>query len=504
MKTGTHQRQVALGALVAAGIYFLQLWLFSGFTVDDSFITFRFVKQLNGGNGLVYNIGDVVEGYSNLLWILILAPLDRFGWELAIAAKLVGATFGLLALAITWNATRRLAHAWITPVLLASTPAFAAWAISGLETPLFTFLLLFATITFLWEEENNRGWTSGLLFALLALTRPEGLMFGMVAFLYRSLVLFKSRQRPAKRDYLRLASWLLPVALYFLWRAQYYGYWLPNTVYAKSMGFPARAAMEGIYYIYGGIVALGGWFVLAIPFVGLLMKWRFPSESVLLLAMILAQLALVLISGGDWMPLWRFWVHILPLIYLLIHRGLIAIAVPWPKPGIVLPLLIVGQCAYLLTGALEIRFVQGIGAGSLLEPPGSQITYLMQHVEPKGTIAVVDAGRIAYELPLSVRIVDMVGLTDGHIAHKPAQFPGGLWGRGDAFGKWDVEYVLAQKPQYIQTNVINVQNGQYETNFTGTTLLLIDPSFGAVYAPVGLPGTAGIFVYQGSDEYDRP
>ena len=492
------QRQAILGGIIAIGLYLTQVWLFSAFNVDDVFITFRFVKQWNAGSGLVYNVGEFVEGYSNFLWIALLAPLDRLNESLVTSAKLVGVTLGLLTLGVTCYTTQRWRFPWIATLLLASTPAFAVWSVSGLETPLFTFLLLSATTVFLYEEKQERGWASGILFALLALTRPEGLMFGAVTAFYRAMVLFRERRRPAVHDYARLLSWLLPVTIYYLWRWQYYGYWLPNTMYAKSMGFHVRAILEGIYYLYGGVNAFGGLFFFAIPLVGILMKWRFPSQAVLLLQLIFAQFALILVSGGDWMPFWRFWVHILPLAYLLIHQGLVALGEGWPKPTILVPLLVIGQCIFLLIGAFDARFVQGIGAGAVLSPPSAQVTYLVDHVEPEDTIAVIDAGRVAYELPLSVRIVDMVGLTDQHIAHIPPQFPGGLSGRGDAFGKWDIEYVLSQEPRFIQVNITSKREGSVLTNFTGTTLLVNHPVFRRSYGSVDAPGVDGLFVRQGA------
>jgi hypothetical protein len=99
--------------------------------------------------------------------------------------------------------------------------------------------------------------------------------------------------------------------------------------------------------------------------------------------------------------------------------------------------------------------------------------FLSQNVNQGDTIAVVDAGYIAYTMPPDVRVIDMVGLSNGHIAHLPVQLPHGLWGTGDAFGKWDVDYVLSQKPRYVQITV-----------FTGARLLAQDPRFQALYRPI--------------------
>ncbi len=47
------------------------------FLTDDAFISFRYVRNLIEGHGLVFNPGERVEGYTNFLWVLELAALGR-------------------------------------------------------------------------------------------------------------------------------------------------------------------------------------------------------------------------------------------------------------------------------------------------------------------------------------------------------------------------------------------------------------------------------------------
>ncbi|MGC9082850.1 MAG: hypothetical protein ACP5ME_06690 [Anaerolineae bacterium] len=158
-------------------------------------------------------------------------------------------------------------------------------------------------------------------------------------------------------------------------------------------------------------------------------------------------------------------------------------------------LLIGGQMGYFLGVSAEHRFIEGIGDGPLVPRGNEMVRFLQRNVRPGDTIALTDAGYLAYRLPLEVRVVDMVGLTDEHIAHRPVQLPGGLLGRGDAFGKWDIDYVLAQKPRFVQVNIVGqTPEGKWVTNFTGTTLLVNDPRFQRTYRPVDEPGISGLFV----------
>jgi arabinofuranosyltransferase len=499
-KLMNRSRTVAAWMLILL-LYGANLWLLRGFNVDDSYITFRYVQQWNQGHGLVYNIGDSVEGYSNFLWVVALAPFDRLGADLNVAAKALGATLGLLTLFMTWRMTRRLSLRPIAPLLLAASGPFAAWMVSGLETPLFIFVLTFAAYAFIREEDRRCGWLSGLLFAMLALTRPDGMIFAFTAILLRSWKLLRAHTSPERHDWMRLLIFAGVVSAYCVWRISYYGYLLPNTVYAKSLGLQPRAILEGFYYLYTSLAVLGGFFFLAVPTA--LAVWGTPrSHQVEYLALSIGMYALFLVAGGgDWMPLQRFAVHVLPFIMLLVHTGLIRLTEVWhvPRAKTIVVLLVLGQMVYSLAFTLDARFVQHVSSDSITVTDSPTTTYLRRHVRPTDTVAVVDAGLIALRLPLEVTVVDMVGLTDAHIAHQPVQLPGGLFGRGDAYGKWDVDYVLARKPRFVQVNITGpITDSEWQTNFTGTNLLVNDPRFRAAYNMV--PDVNGLFIRRDDPE----
>ena len=61
-------------------------------TLDDAYITFRYARHLAEGYGLgAWNhAGEHVEGYSWLLWTLLLAGADRLGVEIRLASKMFG------------------------------------------------------------------------------------------------------------------------------------------------------------------------------------------------------------------------------------------------------------------------------------------------------------------------------------------------------------------------------------------------------------------------------
>ena len=95
--------------LLLSGLPWLLLlgWLTSvtWFVCDDAFISFRYVRNLVEGHGLVFNPGEYVEGYTNFLWVLELAAI----WSLlgippeqAAPVLSVICTVGTLAAMLWW------------------------------------------------------------------------------------------------------------------------------------------------------------------------------------------------------------------------------------------------------------------------------------------------------------------------------------------------------------------------------------------------------------------
>src|SRR5689334_19781398 len=49
--------------------------LLDGNISDDAMTSMQYAKNLALGNGLVFNVGERVEGYTNFLWVLVMTPL---------------------------------------------------------------------------------------------------------------------------------------------------------------------------------------------------------------------------------------------------------------------------------------------------------------------------------------------------------------------------------------------------------------------------------------------
>ena len=204
-----------------------------------------------------------------------------------------------------------------------------------------------------------------------------------------------------------------------------------------------------------------------------------------------------ILAGGDWMPLFRFFAPIMPLLCILAVLGLQTL---FTKLGgnrravlfcagvsVLIALLFVGGSVQAQEVTREVR-----NYSSATKPDGPVTAWLRAHSHPGDSIALIDAGILAYETDL--RVIDMIGLNDAHIAHLRPH-PVNPLARGNGFAKWDTDYVLKQMPSFIEAH-INLEQWQAnvrKTDWLGTDELINDPRFLANYEYVTELPTAGIF-----------
>ena len=334
-------------ALGAAYLPWLELlgWMasVSWFLTDDAFISFRYVRNLLNGHGLVFNVGERVEGYSNFLWIMELAAIwGALGWRPEHAAPWLSVLFtaGTLALMLWWAARlpslrHRALVSWMALGLVCGSATFAVWTSGGgLETRQFTFFIVAAVVCL--SLHRNRRWgllAASLSLALASLTRPEGPLIAACCFAW-----FGALQLPAALSALRraaepqgigikdaiatmarhidwrallclIAPFALIVGAHFLFRYAYYGEWLPNTYYAKHV----RPWYEsGFKYLWAAALETGLYLLLPLAWYAMRARWRDARDGIyalILLCIVLHMLYLMRIGGDhfEFRPLDFYW-----------------------------------------------------------------------------------------------------------------------------------------------------------------------------------------------------
>ena len=180
--------------------------------MDDAGITFVYARNLAEGFGLVSQPGmPPVEGYSNPLWLVIMVPFfwlglfDPFLTSKIISVLLVAASFHIMLKIAALASGSRLWPGLLAACLLASNASFVIWTSSGLENPLWAFLVVLLTYQLL-VAADRKVWarrdaiTCAAISVGLALTRPEGILFTL-AF-PTILLLLAADSRGRIRDHL--------------------------------------------------------------------------------------------------------------------------------------------------------------------------------------------------------------------------------------------------------------------------------------------------------------
>jgi hypothetical protein len=443
MNAQTSTRRPILFALLGILLFLILVALFWLFTVDDAYITFRYADNLARGLGAVYNVGERVEGYTSLSWMLLMAGVHRLGWDPALAAKLLGLVCSLLALVATYRLARYTSRhprlvGGLATLGVASHAALALNTVVGLEMPLYTLLLVLAVLSYLGEEEGRGWWRSTLILALAALTRPEGLAVFGLTWLYQVVV---ARER-WPRAIARLGLFAAIVGSHLLWRQAYYGDWLPATYYAKTGDLGPRLR-AGVFYFVEFLIGPGMFL-----FAGYLVALRRrPRRLGYLLWLCGGYAAIIVWEGGDWMPGLRFWTPILPLLYLILAESLAngydhLRSLVGTRAGRLASagLGVLAGLYLLLAGGyvLATWFYADMRASGYREAHHLLATWLSDNTSPDGKVALMDIGIVGYYTRLP--IIDLAGLTDTHIAHAPGGFQEKVY---------DPAYVLDQEPEYV-------------------------------------------------------
>ena len=307
------------------------------FLTDDAFISFRYVRNLLEGHGLVFNPGEYVEGYSNFLWVLELAAiwgLSGVAPERAAPWLSVAFTAGTIA-AMLWWITRlpSLSHrglvGWMALGLVCSSATFAVWTSGGgLETRQFTFFVVLAVMCLSLYRDSRRGLlVVSLSLAAAALTRPEGALLAALCCGWFVIQRMADTGR-LNLDWRRLICLAAPlvvlVGTHFLWRYAYYGEWLPNTYYAKHV----RPWYEsGFRYLWAAALETGLYLLIPLAAVAMRNRWRASRDGIWALALLLVgvHMAYVMRIGGDhfeYRPLDFYWPLLaVPAAMGIVHLG---------------------------------------------------------------------------------------------------------------------------------------------------------------------------------------
>ncbi|HEY60088.1 MAG TPA: hypothetical protein G4N92_05330 [Anaerolineae bacterium] len=454
---------------------------------DDSMISMRYAWNFSHGSGLVWNPGERIEGYTNLLMTLLMsfATLVFDKSTAALFIQILGVGF-MLGIAYT---SMRIAdhivqdenyqHKALIRVLsfffALSYYPLAFWSLMGMETGLLTLLLLLGILSaFNCTRDNN----SALLLlvavclGLAYLTRNDSIIFAILIWLY-----ITSETSVPKTNRKSLWQLFAAISLFFLFvigqlvfRYLYYGELLPNTYTLRLTGMPLLARIrDGVGFITPFLI--GTTFILVLSCMNLVFDFR--KQKLLLLSIVFSAIGYQIYIGGDPWIYWRIMSPSMPLTAILFTcqvRAIVdaitsirAFSVYFLRNPI-FPKKYVAEVLVILLTLIGLIFANKLFLPqiSLLVKPYTandnennvNTAIAVSDLTTSGaTVGVYWAGSIPYFT--GRRAIDFLGKSDRYIAHLPPDFNENVsWPRMQSVpghNKYDLNYsIKTLQPTFVQ------------------------------------------------------
>jgi hypothetical protein len=420
----------------------------------------------------VWNAGERVEGYSNLLMTLLmsLASLlpDR---RLAVLAVQLAGIPTVLGIAWLSRSLARQVEA-VSPfrdligmIVFASALAYfplSYWTLMGMETGLLTLLLL-ASAWFGLRWLDGAGGLDLTRMAMAAglafLTRNDSLILSGIMFTFVAVVSWARRRDLAAIQNIALAgAWVvLFVLAQTLFRYAYYGELLPNTYVLKLTRYPLNVRLiDGTRFV---LEFLGqAWLLFVLAATAL---WRGLRPSRILMAsLVVAVLSYQVYVGGDPWNTWRMLAPGMPALFLLAASGAGELALLSPAlaasfhrgaavVGLSVIALLLADMPFLADMAVRGPTSAAI-ANRTHTNTALAVTALTQ---PGASVGVIWAGTLPYYVDRYA--IDYLGKSDPYIARLNADVSGSSgWGQQISIpghNKYDLEYSIVElRPTYSQ------------------------------------------------------
>ena len=427
----TASRPQRWAMLLPAVPFFLGILMVLEFVKDDAYISFRYAHNLIHGHGLTFNPGERVEGYTNFLWTVLMAPFEALGLDLFQVCEWLAAGLGLSLLVLVARITARhtgyrkdLSFLWGAAWLSCSS-SFVLWAKSGLEQPL-AMLLPIAGAWLLWtgreRQDIGRQVASAVCFAGACMTRPE--LHALTFFFGVSLLVEAIRQRRIDRGMVLWVVTILAItAPFHAARFLYYRDLFPNTFYVKT-GAGDHVWKEGLTKLRE-MFGFNGFGALALLMPLAFVRRRLFVEKATMGVIALFFMVFMVKVGVDEMHWHRLYLPALPFAVILAALGLREVvdllisAVPRinriaaPAAAWAAVLFVAGS-----SFAFTKREMNGFnGHGDLTGTYHPDLgKFLVRHERPGALVAFQDMGSTPYHAP-DIDFLDFIGLVDRRIAH---------------------------------------------------------------------------------------
>jgi hypothetical protein len=416
-----------------------------GFSTDDPFITLRYAANLVHGHGLVFNIGERVEGFTSPLHVLLVSVMYILpGAHDLLKVKLLSLLFAVLTLVAARRLVRSIEFpAWgrtVCLVLVGGSWSLGVASGNGLETTLTCWLTTLLVAGLVRGDAVGRPILMAWCAAGITAVRPEGIFVALVLALISLVV--EPRTSALWRRFAWFGGAVAAEIVILVARLAYYGQLLPNTYYTKR-GDVSTNFHNGINYLrllLPGVPTASELLVLAFAVGGAVSLLLAPNRRPwYVIGAVVAQILIILETGGDWMFGNRFFAPAVPMAAILVAKGVVELVkFSNRRWGTELRLVHITLCAMVTVvlglvvvmpfvelrdpvwtshGRLDDAALVSTGGyetlSSKIWPAGPN---LLRCVPSGSLVAYSEIGYAGFER-LDLRFLDTRGLTDKVIAH---------------------------------------------------------------------------------------
>ena len=280
------------------------------------------------GDGIVFNPGgEKVEGFTSFLWMVILALFYKLGINIDLLARIFGCFFGVINLVFVQRICKLLKVRYLLPFFaITLNLGFMIWnCTTGMDFALYSLLLTVYYYSFIKKSKQL------FLFSaiLLSLCRPEGLVYVFVGFGFLFLENLR-KKKEQKKNIIILMMFSTAFGIYIILKYLYFGYFIPNTYYAKVGGFSMQSLLNGCVYIFRFFSHYWVvWFFVILFVLGFIkglkvnkFKGNNSSREILFLMIILfSNLTIYTLTGGDHFASYRQLQVSYPLLSIIFSLG---------------------------------------------------------------------------------------------------------------------------------------------------------------------------------------
>jgi hypothetical protein len=342
-------QQIVLIALLIFAIALIARVLPGPRNVDDSFITFRYSRNIVEGHGFLYNPGQTPTlGTTTPLFTGLMAVMSfitggqDFPWYALTVSALAD---GITCVLIYGIARRLIQHDWlaaIPAVLWAIAPRSVTFAVGGMETSVNILWMVAAYWLYTQPSaaQESEGWQRPALIGVCAglgfLTRIDSVLWFGPLFVFQ-LVDTWTRRASSLPDRLPWKTWLsfgLVILPWLIFGFVYFGSPFPRSLGAKAIAYqmPALSALVLFIQVYatpffeassGALIGILAVVYLFLSLIGILYATRRSAR--LLPFLIYPWLYMIVFSAANPLIFRWYLTPPLPALMLSIFMGIWAI-----------------------------------------------------------------------------------------------------------------------------------------------------------------------------------